>query len=494
MRQVTGLLLVLHSLLLGLVAPAWTAERKVIKDPVQAKQIARMIEQLGSPKYAARQAADRALDQQAAAALPALSRAVKSTDPEVRWHARDLIAKIGRRIERDKLLAATRLHLVYKDTPVADAVADLAKKSGFVIQIEGDKSKLVGRKITLDTGETTFWQAFDQFCARAELSERGLMLAHKVNPRNRIISRYQYQKTRPKADPRLFVLDAKPSALPTAYFHGLRVRALPPTVPLRDLTTTNGEKVLVLEAALEPRTRLHDLHGLRINRATGEHGRAVAFALMLLRDPLDSAFAYNPYGRAVPLYVQQLEHGMDEGNFRRILLRIKGATCLKELQGVLLVEVDKPSETLFTVENILKAVNKSFNTTDGGSVTLIDARRQTNGDVHLQIRTVYPLQGFNGIRIMNGFVQVRRQIGGAWEALGLKPEQLKLQDARGRAFRLARVSSRGFTFAPGGMTQRLTLVYQPANDAAGASKLVYFGAGTTVLEVPFTLTNVPLPK
>src|SRR5262249_39663040 len=37
---------------------------------------------------------------------------------------------------------------------------------------EGNKATLAQRTITLDTGDTTFWDAFAQFCARAGLAEK----------------------------------------------------------------------------------------------------------------------------------------------------------------------------------------------------------------------------------------------------------------------------------------------------------------------------------
>src|SRR5207248_2605294 len=52
-----------------------------------------------------------------------------------------------------------------------DAVAELARQSGYNIQVLGDRAALASRKITLDTGETTFWQAFDQLCEKGGLVE-----------------------------------------------------------------------------------------------------------------------------------------------------------------------------------------------------------------------------------------------------------------------------------------------------------------------------------
>src|SRR5207249_2040254 len=43
--------------------------------------------------------------------------------------------------------------------------------SGYAIVIEGDRVPLAKRMVTLETGEVTFWEAFDQLCRAANLSE-----------------------------------------------------------------------------------------------------------------------------------------------------------------------------------------------------------------------------------------------------------------------------------------------------------------------------------
>ena len=50
-------------------------------------------------------------------------------------------------------------------------MADLQKKSGFRIYLHDPEGKLKDRKITLDTGETSFWHAYALLCDKAELTE-----------------------------------------------------------------------------------------------------------------------------------------------------------------------------------------------------------------------------------------------------------------------------------------------------------------------------------
>ncbi|HYT94390.1 MAG TPA: hypothetical protein VEL76_37090 [Gemmataceae bacterium] len=139
--------------------------------------IAKLVKQLGSSKFTERDKAKRALEALGAAALPALKQAAESPDLETSRRAGELVKKLEEKVTIENLLAPKRVRLQLKDTPVLEAVAQLAKQSGYNIEVQGDRTKLADRKITLDTGDTTFWQAFDQLCQKAGLTE-----TNQVNP------------------------------------------------------------------------------------------------------------------------------------------------------------------------------------------------------------------------------------------------------------------------------------------------------------------------
>src|SRR5206468_1759599 len=92
-------------------------------------------------------------------------------EAEVRMRAGMLVKAIETRTVSGSVLAPRKVHLVYKDTPLPDAVADFSKKTGYAITLNDPEDKLKDRKITLDTGEVPFWEALDQFCAKAGLVE-----------------------------------------------------------------------------------------------------------------------------------------------------------------------------------------------------------------------------------------------------------------------------------------------------------------------------------
>ena len=91
--------------------------------------VEQIIEQLGKSDPKARVAARLALEKLGPEALPALRKAAASEDPEVRRRADDLVKKIDGSMQSEKILKPTSIHLIYKDTPVSEAVADFARKS-----------------------------------------------------------------------------------------------------------------------------------------------------------------------------------------------------------------------------------------------------------------------------------------------------------------------------------------------------------------------------
>src|SRR6516162_9138639 len=104
-------------------------------ETADAGKINKLIEQMGSGTFAEREKATRELDAIGVPALEALRKAATSEDAEIKRRAQELLSGIEKRAESARLLAAKRVHLVYKDTPVAEAVADFQRKSGYSIQL-----------------------------------------------------------------------------------------------------------------------------------------------------------------------------------------------------------------------------------------------------------------------------------------------------------------------------------------------------------------------
>lgn len=145
-------------------------------------RIARLIGRLANPRFSARRQAYRELDAIGAPALVALRKARKDPDLETCRLARELVARIEQRLDTAAVLAPTRVRLVCIDMPVSEAIAELARKARIEILIHpASKDKLARRKVSLDTGEVTFWEAFDALCQKGGLVETDFPISsHQV--------------------------------------------------------------------------------------------------------------------------------------------------------------------------------------------------------------------------------------------------------------------------------------------------------------------------
>jgi hypothetical protein len=106
----------LNILLPTVVALAFSQALVAAQPPPEAADIARLVEQLGSPRFEEREAASRALERIGEPALPALRAAVHSRDAEVRRRAARLVETVieaaSRRIEAQARVARPHLRLL----------------------------------------------------------------------------------------------------------------------------------------------------------------------------------------------------------------------------------------------------------------------------------------------------------------------------------------------------------------------------------------------
>ncbi len=165
MRKLSWLLAPALALGLAVLVPA--------ADPpkADAEQIAKLIKQLGSDEFEAREKATKELEQVGTPAVEALREAAKTGDAEVKTRAAGILEKVEKKAATEKLLAPTKVKLSFKDTPLKDALTEFNKKSGYTITVHDPDNKLKDRTVTVDTGEVTFWEAFDKFCEKAGLVE-----------------------------------------------------------------------------------------------------------------------------------------------------------------------------------------------------------------------------------------------------------------------------------------------------------------------------------
>src|SRR5437588_425154 len=126
------------------VAAGWAAARPGEPAPDRVQQL---VGRLGSANYRDREAATRELDALGPAALDALRRAAQTDDPETRRRAAELVGRIGERAAGARLLTPTVVAFDYAGKPLADAVADLARRTGLQITLHAP-DKFRGRSVT----------------------------------------------------------------------------------------------------------------------------------------------------------------------------------------------------------------------------------------------------------------------------------------------------------------------------------------------------------
>ncbi|MCI0461387.1 MAG: hypothetical protein L0Z62_30935 [Gemmataceae bacterium] len=459
----------------------------------QAEHIATLVMQLGSAKYLEREAATQALDEIGAPALPALRSAIRHEDAEIRRRAEELVRNIERRLEASKLLEPRRLRLVYKDTPIPEAVRDLAKRTGYPIQLQTDPVTFAKRKITLETADLPFWEAFDQFCQQAGLVERDLLTGPRPSVQiadgaGRVVQRaYDMPGS---LDTRWVLVEGKAPVVPGCRSLAVRVLALPSTATARNRALAAGEYALTLDVCPEAKLLWQSILEVRVERAVDEQDQPLS---QVGPTPGYSGDGVRHWDGATSLPLTSP---------RRIQIPFRSGALpskmLKEVSGTIAAEVQTPRQPLLTVENVLQTAGQTFRGAAGESLKVSDILHQPGGLVRLRVEIEQPLPApalwgrgalIRGNRViaMNG--RVRGVMLRDFNVGG--PPNLTLLDAAGQEVPL-QVTDSEVTAGGNGMTQRLLVGFRRAEGQPEATKLILHGRRSLLLEVPFTLRDVPL--
>jgi len=172
MRQLCFWLTLLAGVGMTVIAvPSPAAEKKTDEAAIK-----KLVDQLGSDDFSERETAQKELAKIGMPAYEYLKKTLADPkcDPEVQQRAVGILERLDRELITTKVLTPTKVTLKYKDTPIKEAVADFAKKAGCTIELFDPKDALKLKTVTLDTGEVTFWEAFDQFCEASGLTETTL--------------------------------------------------------------------------------------------------------------------------------------------------------------------------------------------------------------------------------------------------------------------------------------------------------------------------------
>jgi hypothetical protein len=158
---------------------------------------------------------------------------------------------------------------------------------------------------------------------------------------------------------------------------------------------------------------------------------------------------------------------------------------LKKVEGTVLGRVRTPVEPVLSVSEPLKAEGKRV-IGDGYGVTITKVVEGTEGDALITVTLEVPLPG-------DGLYLRRR----GWETWPLEEhvKNFQLQDQAGKPLQLllADTVSAGVDENTRTATGIILLSYTPNSKQGPPARLVFHARRDVLVEVPFTLDDVPLP-
>jgi len=464
---------------------------------VDAAHIRKLIEDLGSASYLEREQAGRDLEAIGPVAVGELRKAAANRDVEISTRAIRLADRLEEKALADSMVSGKRIRLKVTDMSVVAAVAELQKLSGQQIDLAGDKAPLLARKITLDTGEVTVWEALRHLCEKG-----GLIEQFSANRRNQPIMPFnQIQPVQqvPSQPGAIVLVEGTQKSLPTCFVGSVRVRALPANSAGNPLP---GEVNVVLEVVGEPRLQNFGIvDALYFDRAVDDQGQRLEPLLESHFSP-QSQYAMQNFQRVMIVNGNLVPFGGQNGQQQRTaVFRFKpgpkGGHVLKELSGKLVLQALSPVETLLNIKDVRKAVNASFNGRDGSTIQIQKVENLDKGALRLEVAMESLPEGdvmnpFGAnVMVFNG--NFNGNINGVQFVNGVPANQLptnfpKLVDIKGKKY-TAEVTNPRLESSNGMYVRHATLTYRPE---AEANQLILEGQRTILFAVPIHFKDVPL--
>jgi hypothetical protein len=140
----------------ALAIVAFTADLRAeapVEKPDPALQ--RLLDQLGSEDFLARDGAARQLRAAGARALPVLRKGIDHDDPEIARQSQDLVVEI----ETALVLAPKRVRLKVVNKPLQEIVQDIAAQTGYKVECYSTNPR---HPYSFDFAGMTFWEAVDR--------------------------------------------------------------------------------------------------------------------------------------------------------------------------------------------------------------------------------------------------------------------------------------------------------------------------------------------
>ena len=475
-----------------------------------------LVVKLGSKDFRERESATKALAALGSSALQDLRKAINLKDPEIQRRAAALVEAIERREATARLLAPKLVRIKVVNVPLATVVADLARATGFSVTIdESAREELRDRKITLDTGETTFWKAMDSLCREAGLAESSFPV-HKSrtvtgdNARRMqiVVEQRQAMYMSAQNNPQNhFYLAPAPKdhfsevkRAPMSFAGALRCRLGMPGMPIR---VAGDEIFLPIEVSGQPDVVWEQLLDFRVEHAIDENGQELQQTL-----PIADSKAMQ-----VNRVVMGLGNGMvlnaaggldlvaEQSGVLRLNFGDQRPRKLSKLSGTIVGQMRTPVQSLLSVGNICKQAGKTYRTNFGECMDVLAVTEGSDGSTKLEIRlreppTMLVMRG-------NGRIAARGNLilGGQpafFNRLGVRTDavlqaDLRLKDQKGNILQLGPNVQLALNLTNNMLATDVTMVIKRPKDGAAIDKLEWFGQHSTVVDVPFSFTNVELP-
>jgi hypothetical protein len=456
---------------------------------------ARLVAQLGSPRYAEREAAGAALRTLGRDALSALREALTNPDAEIRTRATGLLQELETRL----LIEPTQVRLAFDDLPLAEVLRQLGEQANVQLSLVGDVTpQIQQRRVTLVAdGPATFWEAIERLCREAQLQvTSGMFPQNLVAAQARAVTVQLCPNTVGAIPTSLsgpfrvavatidhsrhrsflpgmfqqppFAAPGNPFVLPRHTRPGEPPRAATGAVP----GLASEQFVISLQVLAEPRLSVIQNGSLKLDEAIDENGRSLVGTNEPGRMQQFGALnAYNAVGGSqlhlpIPLTLPELP-----------------GKSVKRLRGALPVAVLSRKDNPFVV-SLTDAKGKTF---EGPGLTLQvhDVRNEpgqpfTSIDMTVKVRR----DGDNDVPGPYGqeFMVFRNNPGQG-------QNQIEILDPQGRAY------TQWFPFnnQPTNDGLRLTLRLMPAEGLGPPAQIRYYEMARAETEIRFDLNDIPMP-
>jgi hypothetical protein len=337
--------------------------------------VEKLIEQLGSASFPARERAMKQLRDRGPGALPALRKALETKDEEVRKRVESLIPPL----EIEEALLPKRVTLKASGQPTSAAVADLAKQTGYKLAAVGGD---VGQKLTADLKDVPFWEAVERVAR-----ESGRSIAYDG-----------YQKVvqlDAAGDRSAFVNVRGPFRLEATWFH--EDRDVDFTMAVKGMDGRRSHKLTLSVSVLaEPRLTFLKVQPAKVQEALDSDGKSLLEPVPPApEEPPPAAGARKPVAMVMAA-TEKTPPGRgtfrgESTSFSDIRLRRAGemAKTAKVIRGTIPVRTVLIRRPVVVTNKVLESTGTSFR---AGQESLQITRVQNQGGGSLEVQILIPYE------------------------------------------------------------------------------------------------------